>query len=330
MVGKKDANGWTTIDLDALDDYVPADDEIDEGAGDDEDLDDGENDDGVDIVDSDDEDEGSGKRKAAAEEPKKSRAQERIRQLVAKEKAARDALAAKEAELAELREAANAQRKESATTQQTLIKNQMDAVKDALRRAHEEDDHDKVVDLQEKLNTLQIDKRIVDAQAAKPAVTKPAAKAAATADTEELDNLPEEMQYWVKANKWAVNPQTQEDRVKVRAVRRISRELSEEGFVESEGDFYDELDARLEKAFASEGGNGVQYSNKDTRSSSSDVNKRKSPVSTTSRTPASRRTRIALSPEEREMAERLGLDPKQYALRKKAREDSTDTWTTIL
>jgi len=99
--------------------------------------------------------------------------------------------------------------------------------------------------------------------------------------------------------------------------------------LDSEADFYSELDDRLKKVFASKGVDGVEYKSKDTESSSRDVKQRKSPVSTSSRVPVSRRNRVSLSPSETQIADKLNMDPKRYAARKQAKEESNGDWTVI-
>jgi len=317
--GGEDNGGWIEIDLDGLDDYSE-DKKATAKAQADEDEDD------LVIVedDADDEDED--------EKPtqRKSRAQDRIQQLVAKEKETARELAEWKAKAAALEEQSFNKQKEFAETHKASIANQITSVKASLRRAREDDDLDAVMDLEEKLDNLRLDQRVVAAQASK--VAPPAAKAKDEPEDKQTEaTLPEEMRYWLEDNSWALKPKTDEDRKKVRAIRRLSKELLEEGYNEAESDFYSEIDSRLEKLFASEGGDGVKYKNKDTDSSSTDAKGRtKSPVSTSSRTPASRRTRVNLSPEERSIADKLNMDPKRYALRKQAREESKGDWTVIV
>ena len=320
----KEDDGWVEIDFDKLPDYVDLtvseddeDDEVDEDAADD--VSDDAEDEEIDETAED-----------GDEEPKRktrSRAEERIPQLVAREKAAANALREAQAKIQELEDQNAVSRKASAEAQTESIKRSIDLTSSALKRAQEDGDIDKVSELTSKLINLSVDQRISEAQAKK--FETPAKKTEDKTTTNTVE-LPEELKYWLEDNSWVLKPETDEDKRKVRAVRTLSRELTAEGYLETEGDFYTELDARLQKAFASKGGNGVKYKEDVSDSSSQDGKRRKaSAASGSSRTPASRRTRISLSPEERAMAVSLNLDPKSYALRKKAREDSKDGLTII-
>ena len=315
----EDKNGWVTIDLDTLDDYKEPKFE-DENDLEEDELPAKKT---AKVVDEDDELEEDETEEDPKEEVRKSRAQDRIQQLVTKEKAAKAELELARQKIRELEEGMTSKTRTAAETQKTLIDNQISVVKDSLRRAKEDGDVDKELDLQEKLSNLQVDKRIVEAQVSKiPAKTE--AKAAEVEHT-----LPEEMKYWLEDNAWALKPSSDEDRRKIRAIRKISSDLTNEGYLDSEADFYSELDDRLKKVFASKGVDGVEYKSKDTESSSRDVKQRKSPVSTSSRVPVSRRNRVSLSPSESQIADKLNMDPKRYAARKQAKEESNGDWTII-
>jgi len=315
----EDKNGWVTIDLDTLDDYKEPKFE------DEDDLEDEPK--AKSKVEEDDEDfeDDLAEDEPKVEEVRKGRAQERIQQLVTKEKAAKAELEAALEKIRELEDGITAKTRTNAETQKTLIDNQISVVKDSLRRAKEDGDVDKELDLQEKLSNLQVDKRIVEAQ-----VSKIPAKSESKTTTRTTEpTLPEEMRYWLEDNSWALKPTTDEDKRKIRAIRKISSDLSNEGYLDSEADFYSELDDRLKKVFASKGVDGVEYKSKDTESSSRDVKQRKSPVSTSSRVPVSRRNRVSLSPSETQIADKLNMDPKRYAARKQAKEESNGDWTVI-
>lgn len=315
----EDKNGWVTIDLDTLDDYKEPKFE------DEDDLEDEPK--AKSKVEEDDEDfeDDLAEDEPKVEEVRKGRAQERIQQLVTKEKAAKAELEAALEKIRELEDGITAKTRTNAETQKTLIDNQISVVKDSLRRAKEDGDVDKELDLQEKLSNLQVDKRIVEAQ-----VSKIPAKSESKTNTRTTEpTLPEEMRYWLEDNSWALKPTTDEDKRKIRAIRKISSDLSNEGYLDSEADFYSELDDRLKKVFASKGVDGVEYKSKDTESSSRDVKQRKSPVSTSSRVPVSRRNRVSLSPSETQIADKLNMDPKRYAARKQAKEESNGDWTVI-
>lgn len=321
-----DGEGWTTIDLDSLKDVT--DDALDEGYAppqkepkakevEEDDIE-------LEVEDAH-EDVGTGKDDAepVGRKARASRSEGRIRQLVAEKKELERKMQEAERRAEELELASQTRAKAAAESQKALIEAQSKSVTDAIAQAQEDGDFRKAADLQAKLTKLEIDLRIADAQAAKPLPAKQERKIENV-----TSNIPEEVAAWVEANPWAMNPETAEDRAKVRHVRRISAELTKEGYLETEPEFFDELDARLEKSFASKGDDDVQYS-KDTRSSSQDAKKRTSPVSGPARTPASKPNRVSLSASERQLAEQLGIPLEVYARRKKAMEDKTNGWVTI-
>jgi len=316
---KKMDEGWVTIDLTELDDAEPeADDETEKAkTADDEDVED------------------------RAEAPRKSRAQERIRNLVAERKKVEEeagkTIAQLKAELEELKTREAQTKKTSFESQKTLIDNQISLTKDALRKALEEGDNDRILELHDKLADLKVDKRIAEAQSSKTVVPRKTEKQETQKAVAKPADIPEEMAAFLDDNPWVLAPQSREERRKVFALREISNALIKEGYAEDEPDFYDELEARLEKQFGSDESDDVDYTNKqdkkaDRASSSKDVKQRRtSPVgSSKSPPPASRRGQVRLSPEERATAHKLNLTEQQYALRKKQIEDAGDGgWVTL-
>lgn len=334
VINKEDENaqeGWTTIDLDGLDDIEDEAEQEDEKGGDiksDKDK----------HIDEDDRDPAELDK---VEDKRKSRAQDRIRQLVAEKKQVEASAAAKlaemEAKLAELEAKSHTNQKTSIESQKNMIESQIDLTKDSLRKAMEDGDADKILELNEKLSDLKMDKRITDAQLNKiPAVTAPQEKK--TTPEKQALSIPEEMQYFLDENPWVLEPKTREDRKKRIALKEISDSLIADGYSEDDAEFYDALEEELEKRFSSTDEDDVDYENKkntsDRSSAAKDVksaSRNRSPVSSSkSRTPVSKRGQVRLSPEERHLAEKLNLTEKQYALRKKNLEDAGEGgWVTI-
>lgn len=321
---KDDDTNWVTIDLD----------EDHDG------MEDVENDDVENDEDDSDEDDSEDEKKQDKEGGRKSRAQDRIRQLVAERKALEEA---KNKEIEELRKqmeqfqnSESSSKKEALENQKSLIDNQVEMIKDGLKRAYEDGDHEKILELQDQLSDLKLNQKIIANQQQKLNIAKPKTEEKQTeakqTETQKQIQMPDEMQYWLEENPWALKPETREDRKKVRAVRRLSAELYEEGYDETSPEFYEELDKALEKEFGKSGQDDVEYDEDTTkgRPSSEDVKKRKGPVSGNSRTPARRRDRVYVSPEEKAIAKRLNIPEDRYALRKKKREAENSGWTTIV
>lgn len=276
---------------------------------------------------------------------RKSRAQERIRKLV---KERNDDRTRYQLELQKMQERLNAveetsfkTQKESVTSQNTLIDQQINSVKAQLKRATEDADHEAVVDLTERLADLKVDKRIIDAQAKKlPEKVEKKVEVQQRQPSQEdvMSQLPDEMRYYIEDNPWVLNPETREERRKVAAIRQLSNELVNDGYSEAEPDFYDELDKRLAKKFGKSTSDDVEYNERDESSDSrrTDVKEkevvRKQPhISGASRSPSSskNRGRVHLSREERDTARKLNLSEEQYARSKRRSEESNGGWTTI-
>lgn len=320
----EDKGGWVEIDLDELAD---AQQDADSDADDEED-------------DSEDEQEEVQTRKAQKEDEespeRKSRAQERIRQLVAARKQAEEEAAKYRQELETVKTGTNAVRKQSLTAQENLIDQQLESVKVALKRAIEDGDVESQLALSEKMQDLKVDKRILSAQANKIQDTsdvedKKTNTTTTTARRVTNEDIPEEMKYWIAENKWFLNPETREERKKQRLVMQIGDDLVKDGYTEYEPDFYDELEKRLKKSFAKSGEDDVVLDKETTSSSTRRTSKPAVQVSGASRAPVTNRKtgRVALTPEERQIARRLNLSEQEYALNKVKREKSDNGWTTI-
>lgn len=309
-------SSWKTVDLDNLD-------------NDQEDQDDQDNDNQDDQDDQDDDDQ-DGNQEAKQEDKKenvrKSRAKDRINQLVKEkneEKRIREEL---EARVAELENTHVSTKKEGLKSQINLIDSNIEAVKRDLRRATEDGDTESILDLQDKLSDLKLDRRVAEAQESKLSVPKKAPEQQQS-QQQQVD-LPDEMKYWLQDNEWAVRPSNREERKKVMTVKKIAAELVQDGYSEFEPDFYDELDARLEKSFGKSDKDVLEYEQKDDNSSGQTENRQRqrkqSPVSGSSgAAPASGSKRTPKPTEEdRQIARRLNLDINQY-MKSKARYEQT-------
>jgi hypothetical protein len=335
-------SGWATVDLESFDKEEEKleiehtdeeEDEIEEESNEDEESED----DDVEESD-DDEDEKPAEKVEKRETKRKSRAQERIRQLVAEKKEAQAKADALAAEYAEFKKNSNSTNKSNLEARKELVTNQVDAAKLNLKRAIEDGDVDAQVNYNANLQQLYLDQRVIEAQVSRvPAEVEqkeeqPAKQANAPLD---LSVLPDEMQYWLEDNEWAITPTNREERRKVTALREISDELIKDGYLESDGEFYDELDERMSKKFGKSEDDDVDLKNKDSSSRTETAEKKptkkskKQTVSGSSRTPSSKSGKVSLSPSERATAKKMGISEERYALRKKNTEAKDGGWTTV-
>lgn len=276
---------------------------------------------------------------ASEEKPKKerkSRAQERIHQLIKEREEAKAEAKRLREEMREAKTATISTKKESVKSQLTSIDGQLDATKKAFKAALEEQDTDSVLELQSKLNRLEMDKRILEAQEAKletPQESEP---------EQEQESIPQEMKYWLEDNKWALEPSNREERKKVRFIRKASNELIEDGYLPTEPDFYDELDERLEKAFGTQTEDVLEYEEEDKSSSTARTENtaqqqkaRKSPVAgATGVAPVSSSKKVPKpTAADIETAKKLNLDVQAYMKRKLAyeakRKNEESGWVNV-
>jgi len=267
-------------------------------------------------------------------EKRKSRAQERIRQLVQEKKDLEAKLRQEQEEKDKISKETSVTKKESLSSQERMIDSSIENTRRELRRAIEDGDVELQLELNDKLQDLKVDKRIVSAQASKFKDVDEDKKENTQKQPQQIQ-IPEEMQYWLEENTWAINPTSREERKKIALVREISNELIKEGYAETEADFYEELDDQLKKRFGKSGKDGVE-SKEDKDSSSRTENaqqdsKKSATVSGSSKTPASRKGKVVLTPEERRMAKRLGVPEDRYARQKQLRETkmSTGGWVEV-
>lgn len=273
---------------------------------------------------------------------RKSRAQERIRQLVAEKKKAEEEMMKLKSEMESFKKSSLQSQKESVSAQKNAITNQITDLEQRLVRAIEDDDAATQAKLYREMNQLEVDRRVLEAQENKYSSQVTQDEDPTQQQQQQQLDLPEEMVYWLEENPWVTNPVSRDDRKRIMAAREIGRELLQDGYLESEPEYYEELDARLEKRFGSLDEDDVEYEMKDKKQSSSqDVNRRsnnrrktsskKQAVSgRASSAPASRKGKITLTPQDREMARSLNISEERYALRKKQYESKDSGWINIL
>lgn len=314
-------SGWKTVDFGKIennDDYQDDDDQ-------DEHDDEAEEDDGA--------EEQKAREKDTA---RKSRAKDRIQQLVKEREAEKAARLKAEQELMALKQSSTLTKKENLGAQIKLMDSQISSLQRELKSAKEDADTDRELEILDKLDNLRLDKRIAEAQESKLSVedAKPT-NTQETKDEQAQIEIPQEMKYWLEENEWAVRPSNRQERKKVQFIRSLSRELIKEGYSEFEPDFYDEVDARLaewekeqKKQFGSKDESMLQYENKDSSSNDRTLNRsrqqNKSPVSGPSGSAPASGSKKTPKPtsEDREIARRLNIDVNSY-MKRKSKLDST-------
>lgn len=232
----------------------------------------------------------------------KSRAQERIRELIKKNK---DAEAKWASEVETLKAQLSVMNKESLNTQKDFIEARITDVKKALTRAQEEGKFEEAADFMTQLSDLQTRKLVVDANSNRK--EEPEEKKV----SKEIDDT--EFQTWaVKNRKW-----WQKDPVKTNLAQSIARKIEKEGLLSPEDPaYFEELDERINEIWVEDAQDMEDLQS----SSKEEVKTKKTPQVTTgaSRTSTvkSKRPEIQLSKEERQMAQRMGMSELDWAKQK--------------
>jgi hypothetical protein len=240
----------------------------------------------------------------------KSRAQERIRELVTKNK---EIEAKYQNELQELRTKLSSVNKDSLATQKDFIEARIVETKKALSKSQEEGKFDEATEYMSQLTDLQTKKIVVESTVVKEDKPEPAAKAKEFDDTE--------LHIWaVKNREW-----WQKDAVKTQLAISLSKKIDKEGLLTPDSpEYFEELSERINEFW------GEEDMKEDLQSSGKDEAKgTKKPPQTTSgasRTPSvkSKKPVISLTKEEQAMARKLGLTNLDWAKQKYKQMKNTD------
>lgn len=270
------------------------------------------------------------------EEPKqkkhKSRAQERIRQLVNEKKQLEtqaNRVQELEEEIKKLRKSEKESKKSNVEQTKNYLQNNIETLNDQLKKAYEESDTDKIVDIQNKLYDANINLKIAEAwEPEEEEEEEVEEKPPQRQQQQSVDDLPEPTQNWVLDNPWFTQPKDNEEAGKVRLAVAINDTLMFEGYDPSSEDFYEELDNRLEQTLAKKQGTSVKSESNNMKSSKNkakkDVKQKQQTVQGASRTSNSSRSSstspnndYGLSQEEKNMAEFMGVSLKAYSDEKK-------------
>lgn len=274
-----------------------------------------------DFVIADDKDEGAEEKQTKSkkedddskeEEGKKSRASDRIRELVKKNKEAEAKWQEKVAELSRQLAETN---KESVTTQQTHLEARIKEAKRAVTAAQEEGKFEEATEHLSTLNELQTKKVVVDSYAEKLSEQKTERKAPKASD-EEFDDT--EMLGWAVRNRnwW------KKDDVKTTLALSLGKKLEKEGLNPSEREYWDTLDEKIsdfigdddngDENLQSSGKNEAEKTKKPPQTSSSGASRTSSQGGVFTKGKDGKIT-ARLSPQQKEIAKKLGISEVDFA-----------------
>ena len=185
---------------------------------------------------------------------------------------------------------------------ESRVTNQITSAKDVLRQAHEVGDVDKIVDAQEALANLSVEKgtlRSIKAEKPEEAEVVQPAPAAAVPSAPPAQPDPK-AEAWAKSNNWFG-----QDEVMTYGAFGIHRRLvEEEGFDPQSDDYYAELDSRLK----------LEFPHKfDSRSKSTGGSRKVASAEASASRNRSGRKTVRLTPSQVAIAKRLNVPLEEYA-----------------
>tara|TARA_R100000935_G_C2838261_1_gene169439 strand:- start:192 stop:1070 length:879 start_codon:yes stop_codon:yes gene_type:complete len=188
---------------------------------------------------------------------------------------------------------------------ESRVTNQITSAKDVLRQAHEVGDVDKIVDAQEALANLSVEKgtlRSIKAEKPEEAEVVQSAPAAAVSPAPAPAPAPPDpkAEAWAKTNNWFG-----QDEVMTYGAFGIHRRLvEEEGFDPQSDDYYAELDSRLK----------LEFPHKfDVRSKSTGGSRKVASAEASASRNRSGRKTVRLTPSQVAIAKRLNVPLEEYA-----------------
>lgn len=313
------------VDLDDPTDNEEDDEDFDDEE-DEEDLDD-EDEEEEDLEDEDDEDEEEEEEDAPQDDDaRKSRANQRIRQLAAKTKELESSLSTKDDEIYNLKARMVEIQKETVETNKSMLSRHKVAVQDQLKRAIEESDTTKMLELQEELRVVG---NHLDAYTSweAPKVEKQKPKQTNNGVTEPFQN-------WLNENPWFQNPKGDSDIEKIALADTHTKFLMQnKGYTLEDPELFEELSEKISGKKVAKSEKDMVQSKKSSKKKgrkTSTTKKKNRKVSQTvqgtSRTPAnsgkSKRRKIQLTQAEKNVADTMGISYRDYANEKLRLESS--------
>ncbi len=287
--------------------------------------------------------------------PKKSsRFNDRIRQLNAQKKQAEQAAREKEEKLKLLEAELAAQKKQTLKEKRERIetlKNTVEAqkktytealknIKERLKTAHENGDHATIVELQSELGEAQLSLRALESFKPEPIPVEDdeddlndvvdTIKKQQPKDQQrkapKIEDLPEACQNWLENNPWFLDPEGREDLERVEEARLYSESLVRKGYDPDSEEFYEMVDNRLKKlGLAKEEEDDLQSEeyeassnrSKDVKTQASRKKISQQVVRGSDRSsPRKNPNKVTLTPEEKQIADLMGIPYESYAKEK--------------
>jgi hypothetical protein len=258
------------------------------------------------------------------QEEQQSGAQKRIRQLVRQKKEREEKIEQLVARQKELEEQLKTKQKEIETSVEKSfesaeqnVNSRMELARDAYRQALESGDTDRIVAAQEHLSKAQNDASMLQMNKQQFVVDRPVeeqAKPVQEDQSAQYDRLAVE---WAGRNSWFG-----QDSVMTTLALEIDSDLKNEGYDPSEVEFYQEIDSRLRQKFPERF--GVEQQRQQETSSPAQVVGGASRTST-----ASSNKKVKLSQEDVRLANKWGIPLEQYAAEKLKVERADGEYTSV-
>jgi hypothetical protein len=258
------------------------------------------------------------------QEEQQSGAQKRIRQLVRQKKEREEKIEQLVARQKELEEQLKTKQKEIETSVEKSfesaeqnVNSRMELARDAYRQALESGDTDRIVAAQEHLSKAQNDASMLQMNRQQFVVDRPVEEQAQPVQEEQSAQYDRLAVEWAGRNSWFG-----QDSVMTTLALEIDSDLKNEGYDPSEVEFYQEIDSRLRQKFPERF--GVEQQRQQETSSPAQVVGGASRTST-----ASSNKKVKLSQEDVRLANKWGIPLEQYAAEKLKVERADGEYTSV-
>ena len=258
------------------------------------------------------------------QEEQQSGAQKRIRQLVRQKKEREEKIEQLVARQKELEEQLKTKQKEVETSVEKSfesaeqnVNSRMELARDAYRQALESGDTDRIVAAQEHLSKAQNDASMLQMNKQQFVVDRPVEEQAQPVQEEQSAQYDRLAVEWAGRNSWFG-----QDSVMTTLALEIDSDLKNEGYDPSEVEFYQEIDSRLRERYPERF--GVEQQRQQETSSPAQVVGGASRTST-----SSSNKKVKLSQEDVRLANKWGIPLEQYAAEKLKVERAEGEYTSV-
>ena len=258
------------------------------------------------------------------QEEQQSGAQKRIRQLVRQKKEREEKIEQLVARQKELEEQLKTKQKEVETSVEKSfesaeqnVNSRMELARDAYRQALESGDTDRIVAAQEHLSKAQNDASMLQMNKQQFVVDRPVEEQAQPVQEEQSAQYDRLAVEWAGRNSWFG-----QDSVMTTLALEIDSDLKNEGYDPSEVEFYQEIDSRLRQRYPERF--GVEQQRQQETSSPAQVVGGASRTST-----SSSNKKVKLSQEDVRLANKWGIPLEQYAAEKLKVERAEGEYTSV-